>query len=119
METSASRRATIETWASAWSEPDERRRLELLGRAAAPACAYMDPNTELTGHAAISDYMAGFQASAPGARFVTTGFKTHHDRCIVQWNMVDAGGAVLSPGCSAGTFDAQQRLVQMVGFFDA
>lgn len=113
------RRATIETWASAWCEPDEQRRLALLGEAAAATCAYMDPNTELAGHAAISAYMAGFQESAQGARFVTTAFRTHHDRCSVQWNMVDREGKVLSPGVSAGVFDAQGRLAQMTGFFDA
>lgn len=113
------RRTTIETWAMAWSEPDEKQRLDLLGLAAAPACTYMDPNTELKGHAAISDYMAGFQATAPGARFVTTEFRTHHDFCCLHWNMVGGDGKVLSPGVSAGMFDAQGRLLQMVGFFDA
>lgn len=113
------RLTTIETWASAWSEPHEQRRLDLLGQAAAATCAYIDPNTELAGHAAISGYMAGFQESTPGARFVTTGFRTHHDRCCVQWNMIDREGQVLSPGVSAGVFDAQGRLAQMTGFFDA
>lgn len=119
MDIVASRRATIENWVSAWSEPNERHRLELLGQAAAATCAYMDPNVELAGHAAISGYMAGFQESVPGARFMTTAFQTHHDRCLVQWNMVDRDGKVLSPGVSAGLFDAQGKLQQMVGFFDA
>jgi SnoaL-like domain len=119
LDTATIRRNIIETWASAWSETDEKRRLVLLKDAAAPSCAYMDPNTELVGHAAISIYMAGFQESAPGARFVNTDFKTHHDRCIVQWNLVARDGKVLSPGVSAGAFDAQGRLQQMVGFFDA
>lgn len=119
MDIAKTRRSTVETWASAWSEPDETRRLDLLGRAAAQTCAYCDPNTEVSGHADISGYMRGFQDSVPGARFVTTGFWTHHDRCIVQWNMVDREGNVLSPGVSAGVFDAQERLAQMTGFFDA
>ena len=119
MHTTNSRRATIETWAQAWSEPDEARRLGLLRQAAAPSCAYADPHAEIEGHASISTYMAGFQQSAPGARFVNTAFMTHHDRCIVQWNMVDRDDKVLSPGVSAGTFDAQGRLAQMVGFFQA
>lgn len=119
MDTATSRRAVIETWAQAWSEPDENRRLDLLQQAAAPTCAYTDPNVEIAGHAPISAYMAGFQESAPGARFVTTAFKSHHDHCIVQWNLVGRDDTVLSPGVSAGTFDAQGRLVQMVGFFDA
>lgn len=33
-------------------------------------------------------------------------------------NMVDREGVVLLPGVSAGLFDAQARLQQMVGFFD-
>lgn len=118
MDTTTTRRATLETWAIAWSEPDEARRLDLLRQAAAPSCAYTDPNAEIEGHASISAYMAGFQQSAPGARFVNTAFMTHHDRCIVQWNMIDRDDKVLSPGVSAGTFDAQGRLAQMVGFFE-
>lgn len=119
MNTTETRRATIEIWASAWSEPDAQRRLDLLTQAAAPSCTYMDPNTELSGLAAISGYMAGFQESAPGARFVTTVFRTHHDRCSLQWNMVDRQGKIVSPGVSAGIFDGHGRLLQMVGFFDA
>lgn len=118
MDTASARRATIEIWAQAWSEPDETRRLDLLRQAAAPTCSYTDPNTEIAGHGPISAYMAGFQESAPGARFVTTGFKTHHDHCIVHWNMVDRDNKVLSPGASAGDCDAQGRLTRMVGFFD-
>lgn len=119
MDIAVTRRATIETWASAWSEPNEAKRLDLLKQAAAPGCAYLDPNTELTGLTAISGCMAGFQETAPGARFVTTGFQTHHDRCIVQWNMVDRDGNALSSGVSAGAFDTHGRLLQMVGFFEA
>lgn len=113
------RRATIETWTTAWSEPDEQRRLGLLGQAVAPICTYTDPHTDLVGYAAISGYMGGFQESAPGARFVMTGFSAHHNRCLLQWNMVDRDGQVLSPGASAGVFDEHGRLVQMTGFFAA
>lgn len=119
MNTTSTRRAIIETWAQAWSESDEARRIELLRQAATPDCAYTDPNVDLAGHTAISTYMAGFQESAPGARFVTTAFKSHHDHCLVQWNMVGADNTILSPGVSAGTFDSEGRLLQMVGFFGA
>lgn len=119
MTTLETRRHTIETWARAWSEPNERKRLDLLAQAASTECTYIDPNTQLSGHEAISEYMAGFQESAPGARFVTVEFRTHHDRCVVRWNMVDASGTVLSPGVSAGQLGTDGRLVQMVGFFDS
>ena len=119
MNLAETRRATIETWSRAWSEPDARRRLDLLAQAAAETCTYMDPGADLAGHAAISGYMRDFQVSMPGARFVTTGFRTHHDRCVLQWEMVDGDGRLLSPGISAGVFDEHGRLVQMTGFFDA
>lgn len=119
MDATNTRRANVETCAQAWSEPDEALRLGLLRQAASPSCAYADPNAELEGHASISAYMAGFQQSAPGARLVNTAFMTHHDRCILQWNMVDRNDKVLSPGVSAGTFDEQGRLAQMVGSFEA
>lgn len=92
------------------------RRLDLLRQVAAPNCAYADPDTEIEGHAVISAYKAGFQQRAVGARFVNTAFMTHHLRCMVQWNMACRDGKALSPGVSAGTFNAQGLLTRRVGF---
>jgi hypothetical protein len=109
MNIAETRHTVVETWGSAWSEPDEKRRLELLGRAAAPTCTYMDPNTELTGHVAISGYMAGFQESAPGARFVTTGFRgtTIAAACSGTWwtAMARCFHPASAPACSMSRAD--------------
>jgi hypothetical protein len=117
LSTATTRHPILDIWASAWSEPDSAKRRELLAQAAQPNCAYIDPHTNIVGHASISEYMQGFQASAPGARFVNKSFKTHHDRCVLEWDMVDREGNVLSSGISAGMFSAQGRLLQMIGFF--
>jgi len=113
------RRLIVDTWSAAWSEPDENRRRDDLRRTASAACVYTDPHVALAGHEAISAYMGQFQGSAPGARFVNTGFATHHDHCLLQWDMVDGAGKVISHGASAGVFDADDRLAQMTGFFDS
>lgn len=62
--------------------------------------------------------MAELQVNIPGVRFVTTEFKTHHDRSLTHWNMEDGNGNVLGIGASHFVHDTDGRLMQMTGFFD-
>jgi hypothetical protein len=58
------------------------------------------------------------ERNVPGVAFVPTDLKLHHGCCLMHWNMVDGGGAVISPGVSYLQFGADGRLIQMNGFFD-
>lgn len=62
--------------------------------------------------------MAELQVNIPGVRFVTTEFKTHHDRSLTHWNMEDGNGNVLGIGASHFVHGTDGRLMQMTGFFD-
>ena len=110
---------SLETYGKCWSEESATDRMELMAICLSADCVYTDPNVKLTGHAALSDYMAELQKNIPGVAFVATDLKFHHDRCLMHWNMVNGTGNVLSPGASYFLFGADGRLVQMNGFFDA
>lgn len=107
-----------ETYSLAWSELDEGKRLELFEKSVSPHCDYADPLIQMGGYRALSGYMAELQKNVPGIKFVTTAFKTHHDKSLAQWNMVDGNGNLLAPGISALTHSVDGRLVEMSGFFD-
>lgn len=105
-----------EIYTSAWSETDTAKRLQWLEKSVHPDCVYTDPNIQAMGHAQLSDYMREFQVSAPGCKFVTIKFESHHDRSLVHYDMVDGKGTVLVKGASYGMYRTDGRLMHMVGF---
>jgi hypothetical protein len=109
-------KATWEIYTSSWSETDADKRVKMLGQSVHPDYTYTDPNLHAEGYKQLTDYMAEFQKSAPGGKFVTTKFENHHDRCLVHYDLVGDDGSVLTAGASYGMFGADGRLVQMVGF---
>lgn len=112
------KRATWETYASAWREPTAAGKRVALDASVAPACTYRDPLVESKGHAALIEHMLGFHQQVPGGHFQTTYFLAHHDRSIAKWNMLSADGAVMSDGVSYAEYDPQGKLVAMTGFFE-
>ena len=77
-----------------------------------------DPITQVTGYGPLSGYMSELHKNVPGVGFVTTDFKSHHDRSLTHWNMVDGKGNILSQGASYGMYGTDGRLTQMTGFFE-
>jgi hypothetical protein len=105
-----------EIYTGAWSEADVAKRQILLEKCAHPDCLYTDPNIQTMDLEQLSGYMKEFQNNAPGCKFVTTKFESHHDRSLVHYDMVDSKGTVLAKGASYGMYRADGRLVQMAGF---
>ena len=60
--------SALDTFFSAWSEPDAVRRAELIQEAIAETFVYSDPRsgTRLSGIEAVSHYVGAFSANAPG-----------------------------------------------------
>jgi SnoaL-like domain len=116
--TSASHKIALDLYESSWSTTDPAKRLELFAQSLSPQCVYTDPNTQLTGYEQLAGYMAELQGNIPGVRFVTTEFKTHHDRSLTHWNMEDGNGNVLGIGASHFVHGIDGRLMQMTGYFD-
>ncbi|NBA88320.1 hypothetical protein GVN16_21285 [Emticicia sp. CRIBPO] len=105
-----------EAYSASWSEPDETIRKEILSEQLSPDCNYKDPDVDISGIENLSDYMEEFQKGLPGAKFVITDFKVHHDQSLTHWNMVDSHGNTLSQGASFGMYRNGQ-LIKMTGFF--
>lgn len=110
---------TWEIYTRSWCEVDTAKRLQLFEQCLNPDCVYTDPLVEAKGYSALTGYMSELHKNVPGVRFITTDFKSHHDRSLTHWNMVDSAGNILSQGASYGLYGADGRLVQMAGFYEA
>jgi len=115
---SNSRHGIWETYTRAWSEVDSSKRFELFEESLSPDCVYTDPLVQTSGYDQLSGYMSELHKNVPGVRFITTDFKSYHDRSLTQWNMVDGDGNILSQGASYGLYGADNRLIQMTGFYE-
>lgn len=115
---SHSHQNTWETYTKSWSVTDTSQRLQLFNQCLSPDCAYTDPLIQATGYSQLSGYMSELHKSVPGVKFVSTDFKSHHDRSLTHWNMVDGKGNILSQGASYGVYGIDGRLTQMTGFYD-
>lgn len=116
--TTDDRRKTWETYVSAWKLLDAKARSGALSTSVAEHAVYRDPLCQAEGHGPLIEYMNGFHEQVPGGHFETTYFQAHHDRSIAKWNMRNGQGLVLGEGVSYGEYDAEGKLVSMIGFFE-
>jgi len=107
-----------ELYTQSWAENDDLKRLQLFEKSLNPKCEYTDPLIHVIGYEQLAGYMSELHKNVPGVRFVSTDFKSHHDRSLTHWNMVDRMGNVMSQGVSYGRYGVDGRLLQMTGFYD-
>ncbi len=107
----------LETYGKSWSVTERSQRLKLFETCLSDICVYTDPNSQLKGYGELSAYMDEFQKQNPGGGFAATNLISHHDCCLMHWNMVDGQGNAVSKGASFFRFGSDGRLVQMNGFF--
>lgn len=109
---------TIDTYLSAWTEPDAARRAGLITRAWDTDGRLTDPPFAAAGHAGISEMASTLQAQFPGHRFRrTSGIDAHHDQLRFTWELVGPDGAVALSGLDVGELAADGRLRRITGFF--
>ncbi len=109
---------TWHTYVKAWNAHKQSDREHLLSKAAIADSHYNDPNVDLKGHKALTNYMGEFRKQMPGAKFVLTRFISHHQKSIACWDLHDKTGVTLFSGVSYGTYNAQGKLTAEHGFFD-
>tara|TARA_Y100000768_G_scaffold169963_1_gene127223 strand:- start:93 stop:443 length:351 start_codon:yes stop_codon:yes gene_type:complete len=105
------------TYTTAWSEPDREKRFYVLKTILEEECLYQDPHSEVKGAAELTDYMAAFQNSVPGGHFILQDFKTHHNKSLAKWNLLNSAGEKIQEGISYGYYAESGKLEQMTGFF--
>ncbi|GAB3865007.1 hypothetical protein GCM10029963_76360 [Micromonospora andamanensis] len=107
----------VDTYLSAWSEPDPVRRLEMIAGCWVDDGALVDPPLDGRGHAGISTLMATMQQHYPGHAFVrTTEVDLHHDTFRVGWELRGPGVRSLS---QASTTAWSHRMAGCVGSVDS
>jgi hypothetical protein len=109
---------TIDTYFDMWNEPDPARRAALIEQAWTADGLYVDPLLEATGHAALSDMVAGVHTQFPGQRFRrTSAIDAHHDGARFAWELAGEDGTVTVAGLDVAELDGDGRLRRITGFF--
>ena len=103
-----------QTWSMTAAE-----RLARLAEVAAADVSYTDPNVTVTGYAAFSAYMDGFQENMPGASFRIAHVFEHHGRTLAHWTMHNGDGEEIGTGTSFAELGDDGRLKAITGFFNA
>ncbi len=95
--------------ARVWNERDDQRRLAAIDEIYHPDAFIYEPDRAVTGHAAISDVVAGVLADMPpGFRFVVTGPTLgHHDVAITRWQGGPPGQVLVSGADTARIVDGK------------
>ena len=106
---------------AAWSEPDAKRRRDLVAKTWTEDGTYIDRVREGRGHDSIADMIAKAQAHFPGYRLnLASGVEAHHGYVRFSWV---AGGMAEAPLYIKGTDFAvigdDGRLKSVIGFVDA
>jgi hypothetical protein len=110
--------ASVLDYVAAWNEPNVATRLQILERCWAEDAAYLDPNAELRGRAALCECISKMQAGRPGARIeMMSGLDLHHNVVRFLWRLVHADGGFGDTSIDFGEVDARGKLTKMVGFF--
>ena len=108
----------IETYFTAWNEADAATRLDLITRSFADAAHYVDPLSDVTGHAGIVEMMEGVRAQFVGASLQRTGdIDAHHDLARFPWSATGADGAVIVAGLDVVVLADDGRISALAGFF--
>ncbi|MBO6900769.1 MAG: hypothetical protein JJ864_05425 [Rhizobiaceae bacterium] len=110
----------IDTYATAWGEPDPGRRKAILEQVLTPGCTYTDPRVHAANPAELSDHIGRILPSRPGAKVLRiSAVDMHHGKARFAWHMVNADGTALPAGLDIVEFDeATGKLKTILGFFD-
>ncbi|MGD9705254.1 MAG: nuclear transport factor 2 family protein [Acidimicrobiia bacterium] len=109
---------SVRHYFAAWNETDPAARLALVREAFGEGSSYVDPQADVRGHQEIADMMGIVQATFPGHTLaLVSAVERHHDRGRFEWEIRTPTGELMILGVDVVTFDGQDRLVSVVGFF--
>jgi len=109
----------IDRYCEAWSEDDERRRLELINSVWAPGATYTDPTVHAVGASELLAHIARVRAKRPGSKVVRTSqVDGHHQVARFAWHAIEANGNALPEGIDLAFLNADGSMIErIVGFF--
>jgi hypothetical protein len=107
----------IDTYLSAWNEPDDAKRAELVAASMGADLWYRDPMLEADGLEAFTAVLGGVQGQLPGhVMRRTSAVDVHHDVARFNWAFGVPGEAPTFAGVDLVKFDAEGKLHRVVGF---
>jgi hypothetical protein len=110
--------AVVAAYGSAWNEPDESARRQLLESAWADHGAYCDPTVIVEGREALVAHIGALQTAMPGATIeLVTGVDEHDGHLRFGWVMRGPDGSAVTEGMDYGHLADDGRLERIVGFF--
>ena len=110
--------ATVDTYLSAFGEPDRGRRAGLIDAAWAVDGRLLDPPLTGEGHDGISDMADVLQQHFAGHRFRrVSAVDAHRDQLRFAWELRGADGALIVAGLDVGEVAPDGRLRRVTGFW--
>jgi hypothetical protein len=110
---------SITDYIASWNETDPDRRAGLIAAVWHEDGRYVDTMTEARGRQQIDAMIAAVQQQLPDSAFSLLGeIELHHDVAKFGWQLGPAGGPPLLTGLDVATFDADGRMLQLIGFWD-
>jgi hypothetical protein len=103
---------------SAWAEPDQQTRVQILDRCLAPAVTFTNPLASVEGTEAVATLIGQVRAQYPGylpAR--TSGIDLHHRHARYEFAMQDRAGRNALVGINIITLDEVPLIRSVLGFF--
>ena len=108
----------IDTYCTAWSEPDSVRRDQIIKSVWANDGTYTDPNVDVDGVEALSEHIGRVIARRPGAHVIrTSAVDRHHNLVRFLWKVVLPDGSSLVQGIDFAELSEAGNLRRIVGFF--
>ncbi len=108
----------VDRYFAAWNETDRTRRLDHIAAAWAPEARYVDPLSDVAGHAGFDAMLTGLQAQYPEHTVQrTSAIEQHHDCVRFEWEILDPEAAVFVTGVDYAQLAADGRLLSVTGFF--
>jgi hypothetical protein len=109
---------TVDTWLTAYCEPDTARRAELVAQLWAPDGELVDPPLAGAGHETLVALGGAVVGQFPGHTFRrTSAIDAHHAYARYGWQLVGPDGQVAVAGLDVAEFTADGKLRKVVGFF--
>jgi uncharacterized protein YndB with AHSA1/START domain len=118
-EVAAGAPGAVDAWLSAWAEPDEAVRRQLLAQVAEPGVRVRDRFTALAGIGELMPHISTAQQHMPGVRLERRGdVRVCQGMALADWVAVGADGREVGAGTNVFELSPDGRLASVTGFWN-
>jgi hypothetical protein len=108
----------VDTYFDMWRTTDATERAELVANAFAEDGRHVDQHADATGHAALTEMIAGVHTGFPGFQMErTSGIDRFGDQLRFAWELKAADGNLIVAGTDIAEIATDGRLRRVTGFW--